>query len=280
MQLSPTKRNIGAIIIVSNGSPQGYSKLDGPAKDRENLVKAFRDLGNFDIYEKENLSESDLENCIAALSSHMFMESYRCFIFIFTGHGKEDCVITHDGKEFPIYEKIIEPLLPDKAENIKTIPKIFLFDSCRGKEKTLTRGGQMHESRLLKKLAEHEEVTKEGNILVAYSTLDGTYSFDREDGRGGTWLSKVSKLIKKGEWYMDSIELFLTEVSSRMQEEMRKVPKKKDLRFLQPVRVSLLNQHVCLNPTPSGMSLLHFSYSHDIMMNFLFKELVEELQAR
>ena len=251
-----SSEKIGAVFIVTNT----YSKcktlkpLQGPRIDGVNLEKAFKALKNFDVYWEQDVKRPKMTKYIEDAQkidtkSRPF-NKYRCIIFIFSGHGDDDFVHMEDGEKSLIYEDIIKPLLPENAPGIKTIPKVFLFDACRGDSRTGTieeaKGKNSIEKSLLQKLGENDKIAKEGNILVAYATLPGHKSHGYTT-KGGHWLSTLASLLKKDEWYMDSIEVLLTQVSKEMHASMND---DRDKSFLQPVKVSLLNQHVCLNLKP------------------------------
>lgn len=228
--------------------------LEGPHIDGVNLKKAFKALKNFDVYWESDVKKPQMTNNMEKVgklnTKSLPFNNYRCIIFIFSGHGDDDFVYMEDEEKFLIYEDIIKPLLPENAPGIKTIPKVFLFDACRGDSRTgtieETKGKKSIEKSLLQKLGENDKIAKEGNILVAYATLPGHMSYGHKD-KGGHWLSTLASLLKKDEWYMDSIEVLLTQVSKEMHASMND---DRDKNFLQPVKVSLLNQHICLNLKP------------------------------
>ena len=233
----------------------GKDYIESPRKDGEKLSEAFKALKNFDVYWKENVNRIEMTKYIEEVGrlELKFLKNYRCIIFIFSGHGDNDYVVMQDNSRFPIFEDIIEPLLPENAPGIKAIPKVFLFDACRGDRRTGTMEVKHEvkssisiiEKSLLAKLGENDTVAKQGNIMVAYATLPGHESYGAKQD-GGYWLSTLADLLNKDDWYKNSLEVLLTEVSRVMQESIRDNPKD----FLQPVRVSLLNQHICLNLKP------------------------------
>ena len=234
--------------MTNTYSGKGY--IQSPRQDGVKLSEAFKALKNFDVYWKENVNRTEMTKYIKEVGKleSKFLKNYRCIIFIFSGHGSDDYVVMQDNSTFPIFEDIIEPLLPENAPGIKTIPKVFLFDACRGDHRTEVKhevkSSSIIEKSLLAKLGENDTVAKQGNIMVAYATLPGHRSYGVSQD-GGYWLSTLADLLNKDDWYKNSLEILLTEVSRVMQKSIGDNQK-----FLQPVRVSLLNQHICLNLKP------------------------------
>ena len=98
------------------------------------------------------------------------------------------------------------------------------------------------------------------NYLVAEATDKGYVAFsDEGDCAGGWWLRAICELLEdKEKRYLHSIEVLLVEAAKALMSDMRGKNKKvkvgKDLMdaFVQPVRLSLLNDHICLDPECKG----------------------------
>ena len=57
-------------------------------------------------------------------------------IFIFSGYGTKDSIITSDGIEYPIL-KILKMFNGENCPHFVNCPKIFIFDCCRGNQNAL-----------------------------------------------------------------------------------------------------------------------------------------------
>ena len=71
------------------------------------------------------------------------IETIDCLIFIFSGHGNEDTIISNTGKQISI-GKIHGAFNNDEFPILNAKPKMYLFDCCRGAstENTSTGKGQ------------------------------------------------------------------------------------------------------------------------------------------
>ena len=246
----------GLAVIITNDyadSPPEpkLSKLPGTNKDGEALSRALTGL-TFAVHWRKNVDEVDLKTIVNEISrlDYSTVKDYCCILFIFAGHGREgDSLFMRNGSTIHVIEDIINPLVPENAMDIGTIPKAFLIDACRGKEKTGTvlvpRGGADIESRggdLIDRL----KVAGKGGYLLAYSTLPSHKAYESKD-EGGVWLSMIAKFLEERK-HLESLETLLTKANEELGEWLQHGKHT----FQQPERYSRINKIICLDPNGKG----------------------------
>lgn len=253
LRVKPQSHGVAIILTNDYSTCPKLPNLPGTTQDGHNLSDALKGL-NFDVYWKKNVDSAMLNQVISEINhlKYHLVQNYRCIIFIFAGHGREGGQLyMQDGSVVSISKSIIEPLLPKNAKDIGNIPKVFLFDACRGEKETPTlsvprsspvpkrlpsRGGS---------LISTLEIPEEGNFLVAYSTMPNYKAY--ENGReGGVWFSTLAEQLRRGE-YLYSFDDLLTEVNRIMKEGSQDSRK-----FQQPEKLSRLNEIVSLEVDSNG----------------------------
>ena len=275
----PVER-IGAVIILTNGYPNTETNteetLPATRHDGEDLAEAFNAL-NFDVYWSHNATKGNLEDYIKKVKElkRETFPKYRCIIFIIAGHGgiddkKNEYLKMADEKVLK-NEELIKKLYPEEfpkdGKHLGGIPKIFLFEACRGTALQPAISQPRYEEGENKKAEEESPFVKiatGGNYFVGEATNKGFMAIDHgqstdENKRGGWWLHEVYELLKVKR-YLYSLEALLTEATRVL---MLKINNNRDKYkvlvkevvedgFVQPVRTSLLNQNICLDPLCPG----------------------------
>ena len=194
----------GVAIIIANeyhaDAKHKLKPLSGPSKDAEMLKSTFTSL-NISCYVKINVTARELVGIVNEITSTTYPDSYNRIIFVYSGHGTIDRLLMQDGNPISIEKDIIRPCEPLRAHKLALIPKIFLFDTCRGNDETkgtlVPRGGNDLPS---------IKVPEFSNMLIAYSTLQGKKAYEFN---GGIWLQCLCKRL-----YQDgSLEDILTQVN-------------------------------------------------------------------
>ena len=265
----PTKRGLAIIITndYSSSAPNVVKlrRLQGPQKDGARMQTVFNQL-NIATYWKHNVRHGELSQVLYDVARHgRWPKSYGSISFLFSGHGlPTGNVYLQDGSQMHVQE-IVDFLLPKKAPNIGTIPKLFFIDVCRGSNNiqpvVVPRGsGQHAQAEILRRGATDETVLDtvlippEGNTLVAYST---TSSFKaHEEPSGGIWMQALaSKLITSKQ----AVETVLTEVRSDLHKKYQHPGWQDHMQM--PVTINTLLEPVYLNPAsiepalPPGLPL-------------------------
>ena len=127
---NPTANGL-AIIVANEGSCRpDHSPLSGTVNDLYAITKAFESL-RFATLPLRNASGQQIIEVVQTTSVCLYPESYKRLAFVFSGHGEEGCIYSHD-MEIKLWECIFDPWMPKRAPHLAGIPKLFFFDACRG----------------------------------------------------------------------------------------------------------------------------------------------------
>lgn len=201
---------IGIALVIANDyrdQPNHLRCLAGPHKDAAKAVSVFESLGTL-VYEVLNATAEELRRSCQAVAEFNYNPKFQWIVVVFSGHGKSDGEIWgQDGNPIGV-QAIVSLFQPECSVQNACIPKIFLFDMCRGEEilesVLVARGGSIIKPEVLPKI---------GNMLIAYSALPNTRAFESKDG--GIWLSRVLKHISEDE---NSICEILNDVNKEVNE--------------------------------------------------------------
>ena len=233
---APAMNKPGVAFIVSNNydcTPK-LDTLMGTHKDAEKMVRVFRQL-RYEVIVRKNLTRDELVTFISEAASFPYTPSYKRLVFTFSGHGVageklyDHCgrprgnaggkICTQEGEEIEI-ESIIDQFKPDKYPALGRMARLFFFDVCRGAKED--RGVRLQSRGMMEKGGQFiipERVSKDGNILVAYSTLPDHKAYEQLSG--SLWVDLLTKAILK---QSDDISVILTDVNSRLDEAHRNLP--------------------------------------------------------
>ena len=199
----------GLAIIVANDYKTftSYKRpLDGPLQNANKAQATFESL-NAECVTVINAGAAELITKCSSLGLRVYPETFKWVIFIFSGHGEnDDMIVAQDGVNVRVQE------LVNLFQSQPTIPKIFLFDACRGNETTNTvivpRGSMDTSSGRGGKPLDTIKLPEYCNILVAFSTLPRKKAYKC---RGGLWLSQLLDRLAKQN---SSVTDILNEVNS------------------------------------------------------------------
>eukprot|EP00731_Ephydatia_muelleri_P030671 Em0022g185a len=164
---NPRAKGLCVIFANSRGNLPDMPLLKGVKTDLLNMQRTFETL-KFAVLSHQDCSATQMMSLFHDISTFSeYPPSYRRIAVVFAGHGMEGSLCAHDGT-VPI-EEIIDQFQPANCHpSIGGIPKLFFIDACRGKRKmasvVVERGATAVPSKI---------VSPRGNILVAYSTLEG-----------------------------------------------------------------------------------------------------------
>ena len=123
---------LGLVVLVACSVAAHLPAVPGVVKGVERMNETFRYLGYAVLKLPTDLSRSHLRAAINAIASvelkDSFPKLYRRIVVYFTGHGRNGCIYTPDGKVQ--LEEITMPLSPERAPHLEFVTKIFIFDTC------------------------------------------------------------------------------------------------------------------------------------------------------
>eukprot|EP00731_Ephydatia_muelleri_P030673 Em0022g187a len=181
------RRDFVSFSRIAEGNLPDMPLLKGVKTDLLNMQRTFETL-KFAVLSHQDCSATQMMSLFHDISTFSeYPPSYRRIAVVFAGHGMEGSLCAHDGT-VPI-EEIIDQFQPANCHpSIGGIPKLFFIDACRGKRKmasvVVERGATAVPSKI---------VSPRGNILVAYSTLEGYKAHEVEEG--GIWVTELSKQL-------------------------------------------------------------------------------------
>ncbi|XP_072176487.1 caspase-3-like [Diadema setosum] len=194
------------VLFINNIFTGRSNRRLGAETDEENVRGLFRDLGDnySDLTYKKDVTKGELENHLRTSQSTLRKGEYKSFIFIIGTHGQpqrtktdgpeKDGVLMADEK-WMLVDDIINYFHGDKIPAMKDMPKIFIIQSCRGKEHV--RGVCYADSipgSSSKQVFDSFEIpgflTRPVNsdVLIAYATTEGTKAW--RDSLEGSWFVK------------------------------------------------------------------------------------------
>lgn len=237
---------IGIALILandyncSNAAMKGYVPLEGPLKDAQVAENVFSSLGTV-CYTKLNASAGITMEACKAVASYVYQSPMKWIVVIFSGHGESNEEIVGQNGERIKVQKIIDYYDPISISYNARIPKVLLFDACRGKEVTeavlVSRGEHStlhggHQTPRGGTLCDSFRMPARGNMLIAYSTQPNTKAFECK-GSGGLWLSTLLERIRVD-------DLSISDILNNVHEDVVHKYKDKDLMQLPEHKSTLM----------------------------------------
>ncbi len=132
------------------------------------ITDKFSKLG-YAVYHLKNPTKVELMAAFHVLAEDIsFPDSYKNIFILFTGHGTEDYISTEDG--YISCNDITTLFWPCAADKLSAIPKIFLFDCCRGNIDGQSSDVERQAYLLSSKMSERRANRPcQGNILTMFS---------------------------------------------------------------------------------------------------------------
>lgn len=231
---------LGIVLILANDyhepQPQKLEYIEGPMKDADSIEQVFTALGTI-CYTKRNASAAMAMAACKAVANYDYPRTFKWIVVVFSGHGESvEVVWGQDGHRISL-QYIVDLFQPGLSPQNGVIPKVFLFDACRGPEvnnsllvprggsddETIPRGGT---------LIECIRMPNEGNVVIAYSTLPRKKAY--ESTEGGLWLQCVLNRLKT---QTSSVSDILNDATSDVIKAYQDIPDK----IQQPQQVSTLH---------------------------------------
>ncbi|KDR22859.1 hypothetical protein L798_00179 [Zootermopsis nevadensis] len=174
---------------------RNYAPREGSHIDVENLREAFSSL-LFDVTIHNNLEYSKIKKVITALAEEDHSDA-DCIAVIVLTHGEENgLLVPRDSSIFYSVDILWKPFTADKCPTLAGKPKLFFIQAaCRGRE--LDAGIKMKQQRGTRTEFDSSpspyKIPTHADFLIAYSTMEGFYSFRNLDT--GTWF--IQSLCKE-----------------------------------------------------------------------------------
>lgn len=149
------------------------TKCKGSETDVESLEVVLKDL-KFKTHHCVDPTRDDLVKKLKDTAAHLLEGKFHCFALFITGHGGERGVQTKDDK-FINAENIVSPF----KNGFIGKPKLFFIESCRGEEDQKTK--RQLSSVDNESFTDELRVPVDADILIAYSTTPGYYSYSSKD---------------------------------------------------------------------------------------------------
>nr|AEK20833.1 caspase-5 isoform a [Bombyx mori] len=162
---------------------------DGVNVDCDKLKYLFSEIG-FEVLTYQNLTLEQTRATLEQMSS--VLAGYECVFLVVSSHGHErryssdTDIRCSDGKFISLYA-IVDYFNNRKLPNFTDLPKVFIFQACRGENEDFVQGGGALAPDPLP--LHHAEKPLYSNILIANSTLPGFIS--HRDVKAGSWYIQV-----------------------------------------------------------------------------------------
>ena len=203
---------------------------------------------------QHNVTRGKLMQLLSDISRYpSYPTSYKCIAFVFSGHGLDaNQLYMQDGSLITVWS-IVESLLPKRARQLGTIPKLFFIDACRGSRELseeaiiVPRHASPSSGRVQETLQKGGVdatlcVPPEGNFLIAYSTMPYYRSYELK-GKGGLWMQYLAEKLRTSN---QSIQDILSETNKELMEVFQ-APEFRQA-MIQPDCISRLHGRLCLQP--------------------------------
>lgn len=167
-----------------------YAPREGSKMDVKNLCETFSSL-LFDVSVHDNLEYSEIKHTIAKLAAQDHSDA-DCLAVIVLTHGENGLLAPRDSHILYNVDLLWKPFTADKCPTLAGKPKLFFIQACRGKQldagvKVRRDGRSQFDSSPSYKIPTHAD------FLVAYSSIEGFYSFRNRDT--GSWF--IQSLCKE-----------------------------------------------------------------------------------
>nr|AEO22140.1 caspase 3-like protein [Branchiostoma lanceolatum] len=212
------KQGRGYVLIINNFSKE----REASENDVEGLSDFFKKIG-YKVQPKKNLKKDEMMDALDMAKTEIQKTAkgknkYSCFICIVSSHGDKEGVKSYDNQTVSIAELQV-PFLGDSLKCMAGSPKMFIIQSCRGKQKQpgVDRAdeepgdeGQLDVSDVMSSAT----TPRDADVLVAYATTEGFQAF-RRVGEGSWFLSKM-RAVFNHKHQSDHLMDMLTEVNDRV----------------------------------------------------------------
>jgi hypothetical protein len=241
------ERGIALVINIQKFDPTPFAQKQleervWSIKDVESLRHTLEYL-DFDFQLLQNLNTEQIKASIHALVKYVDFTDRDCFLCVVMSHGNRDKIMASDNVEVS-FEEIMAPIKSCKSLIGK--PKLFFFQSCRGKNEmetiaisstSKTSSQSLKLDSLNKTDANPFSNTNnisileyESDLFIFYSTLPNHSSFSFLDLNKGTYfIQSVCEVFNQA--YMNlpnnlSLSQMITKINEKVKDEGLKLGKR------------------------------------------------------
>ena len=215
--------------------------LEGAEEDGIRMEATMKRLG-YAVKRMHNVSQVQLLDMVCSAAENVpYPPSFRRLVFVFSGHAKDESLVTGDGKEISLSQivRTLSPSLPQSP--LKDMVRLFIIDACRGciddPGITVPKGGSSVDTIRIPSCG--------GNLLIAYSSVPGFRSYE-ESGRSSLWLPLVTEELESD----CDIQSVFTRVNMKLRQKLQD---RKYEYVQQPETISRLNELVNLAREVPGL---------------------------
>ena len=184
-------RNPFVIVIGVSKYKLPWPTLDGVTHDITKMRKLWRETLKFETailtehnnQRYKNCTDSDINdflfNCKVMIKNEE-ENPFDALICIISGHGLENEFIASNGERMNLNKTFFDPFNASKVSELKSYPKIYLLDVCRGnapshviEQRKKVKG--IYENRFM-------SINVESDYRVSYAQTPGKYTPAKDDG--------------------------------------------------------------------------------------------------
>lgn len=182
-------------------------------------IKVLFEELDFTVKPYRDLSQHQMEDVFKS-ASETDHANYDMFVGVVMSHGgAQDKILDFDGNWTTI-ERLMASFRPSKCPSLSGKPKLFFFQSCRGKAKQQ----QAHPAGECKALDSSADsplssttFPHEADFLLAFSTPPGYVAY-RNENRGSTFIRALVDVVRRLHSNTHLLDM-LTEVNRRVAED-------------------------------------------------------------
>ncbi|XP_048241358.1 uncharacterized protein LOC124125871 [Haliotis rufescens] len=224
----------GLCYIFNNKRFEGRKLRIGTEKDRDLLRKVWKTL-QFEVKTFDDLKKQEMEEKLQELARLDVHKDNDCVVVFFLTHGDNGTVQGSDNEWLTI-DSIISPFKAANCPLLAGKPKLFFFQSCRGKQDQKVQfnvdGGKTPVPTEIKVEIDKMALT-EGDFFFGFPTVAGT---------------KARRNEENGSWFIQELVQTLQESADR-----------EDLESLMTTTRRRVNKHRC--ETADGTSIMQTAES-------------------
>ena len=190
-QKNPNAKGIAVVIANTKCTKERTEKpLQGVIVDRVNMECALETL-KLAVVTKTDIGRDEMLSLLTAVATYdSYPTSYQRMVMVFSGHGKEGALCTHDGSVS--IEEIKDRFKPVKC------PKLFFIDACRGKL-------SMNRDRAPSPFVEY---------VMAFSTTLEYVSLENP-ASGGYWMSLLCEKLFENKSILDVLTIVNADLKTK-----------------------------------------------------------------
>lgn len=158
-----------------------YAPREGSKIDVNNLCEKLCSL-QFDVTVHDNLEYSEIRDTISKLAAADHSDA-DCVAVIVMTHGENGLLAPRDSSILYKVDLLWQPFTADKCPTLAGKPKLFFIQACRGNE--LDAGVKVRDRRTEHDSSSSFKIPTHADFLIAYSSVQGFYSFRNKDT--GSW---------------------------------------------------------------------------------------------